>query len=154
LQPFGEAPVRVIFSAHSLPARILDMGDPYPQQLLDSSRAVAEAAGVAEWQFAWQSAGRTPEPWLGPDIMDVLRALRQEEHVTNVLICPIGFVSDHLEVLYDVDIECQRLAQELGIRLARTESLNSDPKFIRTLADVVHEAAGRIGDSPASINEV
>jgi len=139
LQPFGGEPVRVIFSAHSLPARILDMGDPYPEQLLASSREVAAAAGVTDWQFAWQSAGRTPEPWLGPDIMDVLRTIRQEENVKNVLLCPIGFVSDHLEVLYDVDIECQQLAKEIGLRLARTESLNADPTFIRALADVVHD---------------
>jgi len=119
------------------------MGDPYPQQLLDSSKAVAEAAGVEAWQFAWQSAGRTADPWLGPDILDVLQTLHAEEQVRSVVMCPIGFVSDHLEVLYDIDIECKQLAAELGMKLSRTESLNADAPFIDTLADVVMEAAER-----------
>lgn len=131
--------VRVIFSAHSLPEKIVEMRDPYPDQLLASSKAVADLAGVTNWQFAWQSAGQTATPWLGPDIMDVLETIHQEEQVENVLICPIGFVSDHLEVLYDIDIECQNLAKRLGMRLARTASLNTDPLYMETLSDAIAE---------------
>jgi ferrochelatase len=131
--------VRVIFSAHSLPEKILEMRDPYPDQLLASSKAVADLAGITNWQFAWQSAGQTATPWLGPDIMDVLETIHREEQVGNVLICPIGFVSDHLEVLYDIDIECQSLAKRLGMRLARTTSLNTDPLYMETLRDSIHE---------------
>ncbi|KIL40304.1 ferrochelatase [Gordoniibacillus kamchatkensis] len=137
--------VRVIFSAHSLPEKIVEIGDPYPQQLLETARAVAERTGVTNWQFAWQSAGQTAMPWLGPDIQDVLRAIHQEEGVRYVLICPIGFVSDHLEVLYDIDIECKSLAKELGMRLERTESLNTDPLYMETLSDVVHRKAQELG---------
>jgi ferrochelatase len=129
--------VRVIFSAHSLPAQILEMNDPYPEQLLETSRAIADQAGVTSWQFAWQSAGQTATPWLGPDILDVLGTIREEEQVENVLMCPVGFVSDHLEVLYDIDIECKHRAKELGMRLERTESLNTDPLYMETLSDVI-----------------
>jgi ferrochelatase len=135
--------VRVIFSAHSLPEKILEMRDPYPDQLLASSKAVAEQAGVTNWQFAWQSAGQTATPWLGPDILDVLETIHREEHVQHVLLCPIGFVSDHLEVLYDVDIECQALAKQLGIHLERTASLNTDPLYMSTLSDVVADQLGQ-----------
>ncbi|MFC0212622.1 ferrochelatase [Paenibacillus chartarius] len=137
--------IRVIFSAHSLPEKILELGDPYQQQLLETAKAVADKAGVTNWQFAWQSAGQTATPWLGPDILDVLRTIRNEENVTSVLMCPIGFVSDHLEVLYDIDIECKSLAAELGMRLERTESLNTDPLYMETLSDVVHRQARSSG---------
>ena len=146
LAKFGDTPieqVRVIFSAHSLPEKIVEMGDPYPQQLLETSKAVAEKAGVANWQFAWQSAGQTAQPWLGPDILDVLETIVREEQVRNVLICPVGFVSDHLEILYDIDIECKGLAKQLGIRLERTESLNTDPLYIETLSESVASLALR-----------
>jgi ferrochelatase len=138
---FQETPkeeIRVIFSAHSLPEKILEMNDPYPEQLLETSRAIAERTGVTNWQFAWQSAGQTAMPWLGPDILDVLRTINAEEKIQAALICPIGFVSDHLEVLFDIDIECQGVAKELGMHLERTASLNVDPKYIETLADVVY----------------
>jgi ferrochelatase len=127
--------VEVIFTAHSLPARILDEGDPYPDQLHETAAAVAARAGVERWSVAWQSAGRTPEPWIGPDILDVLRA-RGEDGV-DVLVCPAGFVSDHLEVLYDLDVEARALADELGLSFARTQMPNDDPRFCRTLAEVV-----------------
>lgn len=133
--------VRVIFSAHSLPARILEIGDPYPDQLMATSQAIAEKVGLTNWQFGWQSAGQTSVPWLGPDILDVLATVRKEEQVENVLVCPIGFVSDHLEVLYDLDIEAQQVAKELGMHLERTESLNTDPQYMQTLADVVRSEA-------------
>jgi protoporphyrin/coproporphyrin ferrochelatase len=130
--------VMVIFTAHSLPERILRAGDPYVRQLHESGDAVAEALGLKNYMYAWQSAGRTTERWLGPDISDVLHGLAKDG-VKDVVICPQGFVSDHLEVLYDVDIECQQLARELGIRLVRTKSLNADPLFVQALAEVVRD---------------
>lgn len=133
--------LRVIFTAHSLPAAILETGDPYVDQLLESSRAVAVKSGLINWQFAWQSAGKTGQAWLGPDILDVLRTICREQQVQNALICPIGFVSDHLEVLYDIDVECKSLAKSLGMKLERTESLNVDPLYIRALADAVSRLA-------------
>jgi ferrochelatase len=128
----------VVFSAHSLPSRILDEGDPYPTQLRETGEAVAQALNLNHFTFAWQSAGRTPDPWLGPDILDVLRELASEGY-EEVVVCPAGFVSDHLEVLYDIDIDCQRLAAELRLHLVRTASLNADPEFLRALAEVVWE---------------
>ncbi|GGG15680.1 ferrochelatase [Paenibacillus abyssi] len=128
--------VKVLFSAHSLPERIIEMNDPYPQQLLATSAAVAEGAGVTDWQFTWQSAGRTREPWLGPDILDTLQEVR-EKGANYVLIAPIGFVSDHLEILYDVDIEAKSVAQQLGLKLERIEMLNTDPLYMETLAESV-----------------
>ncbi|MEK3903692.1 ferrochelatase [Paenibacillus sp. FSL R7-0179] len=135
--------VRVLFSAHSLPERILAMGDPYRDQLLETSEAIAAQAGVESWQFTWQSAGRTAEPWLGPDILDTLRELA-ESQVKYVLSAPIGFVSDHLEVLYDLDIEAQQLASELDMRLLRIDSLNSDPAYMSVLSDVVRTKANQL----------
>ena len=129
--------VEVIFSAHSLPEKILALNDPYPRQLLETSEKVAELAAVKRWRFAWQSAGQTPEPWLGPDILEVIRSMK-EEQVKHVLVCPVGFVSDHLEVLYDIDIECRNLAERLGMNFQRTRSLGTDPKYMETLADMVN----------------
>ncbi|OUN00330.1 MAG: ferrochelatase [Paenibacillaceae bacterium ZCTH02-B3] len=129
----------VLFSAHSLPEKILAWNDPYPGQLLATSRAVAEAAGVERWKFSWQSAGQTGEPWLGPDLLESLEQAA-EEGVREVLVAPVGFVSDHLEVLYDVDIEAKRFAEEKGMRLERIEMLNDDPRFMRVLADCVQAA--------------
>jgi ferrochelatase len=128
----------VIFSAHSLPEKILTTGDTYPEQLRESARRAAELAGVAHWDVAWQSAGRTPDPWIGPDILQVLRDKRALG-VTDVVSCPIGFVSDHLEVLFDIDVEAQAVAREVGLRLVRTASLNDDAGFTTLLADVVLE---------------
>lgn len=132
----GKDAVRVLFTAHSLPEKILQMGDPYVDQLLETSRLIAEQAGIQSWQFAWQSAGNTPDPWLGPDILDVMKNL-QKEGIEQILVCPIGFVSDHLEILYDLDIEAKQLASELGIHLERVRSLNQDPKYIKVLRDIV-----------------
>jgi ferrochelatase len=130
--------VRIIFTAHSLPERILSMGDPYPQQLLETSQAIADRLNLTNWQFGWQSAGRTAEPWLGPDILQVLRTIREDEQVTQALVCPVGFVSDHLEVLYDLDIEAQTLAKELGLHLERTDALNTDPLYMEALSKVIY----------------
>jgi len=126
----------VVFTAHSLPARILELRDPYKEQLLETSRLVADAAGVREWSFSFQSESPTGEPWLGPDILDHLAALRADG-VERVLVCPVGFVSDHLEIRWDIDVEAQEKAAELGMRLERIEMPNDDPAFIRTLAALV-----------------
>jgi ferrochelatase len=134
------ATTEVIFSAHSLPEKILASGDTYPDQLRESARRAAELAGVVRWDIAWQSAGRTADPWIGPDILQVLRTKR-EEGVTDIVSCPIGFVSDHLEVLYDIDVEAQGVARDVGIHLVRTASLNDDQRFMTMLAAVVIEAA-------------
>jgi protoporphyrin/coproporphyrin ferrochelatase len=127
----------VLFTAHSLPERIRETGDTYPEQLAESARLVAEAAGLDEWIVAWQSAGRTSEPWLGPDARDVVRSLAAEGGVDAVVVCPIGFVADHLEVLYDLDVELADVAAACGLGYARTPSLNDDPGFISVLVDVI-----------------
>ncbi len=126
----------VVFTAHSLPARILDAGDPYREQLLETSRLVADAAGLSEWSFSFQSESPTGEPWLGPDILDHLDDLHAQG-VRDVLVCPVGFVSDHLEIRWDLDVEAQEKARELGLRLERIEMPNADPAFVRTLAGIV-----------------
>jgi protoporphyrin/coproporphyrin ferrochelatase len=140
LPPDRQSEALVLFSAHSLPQRILNVGDTYPEQLAESARRVAAAAGLTHTALAWQSAGRTPEPWLGPDILEVLRQLAADG-VRDVVSCPIGFVSDHLEVLFDIDIEAAGIAREVGINLVRTVSLNDDPALCRLLAEVVHTAS-------------
>jgi protoporphyrin/coproporphyrin ferrochelatase len=133
---------RVIFTAHSLPQRIRETGDTYPEQLAESARLVATAAGLEEWLVAWQSAGRTPEPWLGPDVRDVVRELAADRLVDAVVVCPIGFVSDHLEVLYDLDVEVAAIAEASDLGYARTASLNDDPVFIAALSDLIIEHDG------------
>lgn len=128
----------VLFTAHSLPARVLETDDPYVDELTRSATAIAQASGVPNWALAWQSAGRTPEPWLGPDIGDVLRALAGS--VDEVLVCPQGFTADHLEVLYDLDIEATLIARDNAISLTRTTSLNDDATVMAALADLVEAA--------------
>lgn len=140
----GGEHTEVVFTAHSLPARIVDAGDPYPAQLEATAAAVAAAAGVGGWRTAWQSAGRTPEPWLGPDLRDVIRELAAGGYEA-VVVCPAGFTSDHLEVLYDVDIEAAAVAREVGMSLRRTASLDDEPRIAAGLADLVVAAAGRLG---------
>jgi protoporphyrin/coproporphyrin ferrochelatase len=129
----------VVFTAHSLPERILADGDPYREQLLETSRLVAERAGLERWSFAFQSASATGESWLGPDLLDELERLAADG-VGKVLVAPVGFVSDHLEILWDIDVEAREKAGVLGLELTRIESLNDDPEFIRTLAGIVRRA--------------
>ena len=129
----------VVFTAHSLPERILREGDPYRDQLLETSRLVAERAGLTSWSFAFQSASSTGEPWLGPDLLDELDRLAAAG-VQAVLVAPVGFVSDHLEILWDIDVEARERAAELGLGLERTASLNDDPAFISALAELVRQA--------------
>ncbi len=135
---------RVVFTAHSLPERILSSGDPYPDELRSTATAVAAAAGLADdrWSVGWQSAGRTPEPWIGPDILAVVDELAATDDVDGLLVCPCGFVADHLEVLYDLDLEARRRADGLGLAFARTASMNADRRVIGALADRVVTAAG------------
>jgi len=128
--------LEVVFTAHSLPARILDTGDPYPAQLQETAEAVAERMALRRWSVGWQSAGRTPEPWIGPDLLEVLRD-RAAAGVEAVVVCAAGFVSDHLEILFDLDVEATAAAASLGLAFARTESPNADPSFCSTLARVV-----------------
>ena len=130
------ATTEVIFSAHSLPERILETGDTYPTQLRESAERAAALAGVESFDVAWQSAGRTADPWIGPDILQVLRTKRAAG-LTDVVSCPIGFVADHLEVLFDLDVEAQAVAHELGLNLVRTASLNDAPDFIDVLCRVI-----------------
>ena len=128
----------VVFTAHSLPARILDQGDPYRDQLLETSQLIAERAGLDSWSFAFQSESPTGEPWLGPDILEELETLHRRG-VERVLACPVGFVSDHLEILWDLDVEARERAAELGIGFERIDSLNDDPAFVSGLAGLVRE---------------
>jgi ferrochelatase len=126
----------VVFTAHSLPERIRDEGDPYEAELLETSRLVADAARVAHWSFSFQSESPTGEPWLGPDILDHLGDL-QEQGVDEVLLAPIGFVADHLEIRWDLDTEAADRARELGIDLGRVEMPNDEPAFVAVLAGIV-----------------
>ena len=146
--------VHVVFCAHSLPVRARAEGDPYEAQLLATARAVAERAGLPgeRWSWSFMSAGRSPEPWMGPDLVEHLDALHGRG-VRSVLCVPVGFVTDHVEVLYDVDIEAARTATELGMRLERPPSLDDDPGFIQALADAVTAQAEVAGFLPAGTTE-
>jgi protoporphyrin/coproporphyrin ferrochelatase len=130
----------VVFTAHSLPARILDHGDPYQQELLETCRLVAERAAIGGWSFAYQSESPTGEPWLGPDLLDHLGELA-EDRVDDVLVCPVGFVADHLEIRWDIDTEAAERAAELGLRLRRIDMPNADPAFVAVLAGIVRREA-------------
>jgi ferrochelatase len=132
----GHADTHVVFTAHSLPARILEAGDTYAEALLETSRLVADAGGVGNWSFAFQSESPTGEPWLGPDILDHLDELAAAG-VTDVLACPVGFVSDHLEIRFDLDVEAAARARQLGLGFARIEMPNADPALIDVLAGIV-----------------
>jgi len=131
----------VVFTAHSLPARILEEGDPYEQQLRETCRLVADRAELDDWSFSYQSESPTGEPWLGPDILDHLDALHAQG-VRDVLVCPVGFVSDHLEIRWDIDVEAQERARELGLKLTRIEMPNAQPEFVRALASLVKQELG------------
>ncbi|WP_078597331.1 ferrochelatase [Evansella clarkii] len=129
----------VIFSAHSLPEKILQSGDPYPEQLRKTADLIAEKADIENYEIGWQSEGNTPEPWLGPDVQDLTRDLYHEHKYEAFVYCPVGFVADHLEVLYDNDYECKVVTDEVGAGYYRPEMPNSKPEFISTLADVIEK---------------
>jgi len=137
---------RLFFTAHSLPERIIAEGDGYYEQLLESCRLVAARTDLPPWEFAFQSASTTGEAWLGPDLLQAI----QRAGAKRVLVCPIGFVADHLEILYDLDVEAQRFAAEKGIEIRRTASFNDRPEFIRALAAVTGEAMEEAGWSMAA----
>lgn len=144
--PQGERDdVHVVLSAHSLPVRIEKEGDPYSRQLLESAALVAQHAGLRDdqWSWSYQSAGRSPEPWLGPQLDEHLEALA-EKGVRKVVSVPVGFVSDHVEILFDIDIAAQEVARDLGMKLVRPPALNTDPLFIGTLASVIERKAAAL----------
>lgn len=135
----------VVFTAHSLPERILETGDPYPAQLDETANAVAARLGLSKWSMGWQSAGRTPEPWLGPDVLDIIRN-RAAHRAPGLAVCPCGFVADHLEVAYDLDIEAAALARELGLPFARTATVGTTPAVFDALATLIVSRSAR-GDA-------
>jgi protoporphyrin/coproporphyrin ferrochelatase len=148
----------VIFTAHSLPARVVAEGDRYPEQVGETAADVAGLAGLADWRgltwgVAFQSPGRTGEPWLGPDLLSEMGRVA-EAGATAVVVCPVGFVSDHLEILYDLDIEAAAVARNAGVAFARTPSLNDDPRFIGVLADVVRRTATSSPPEPGQVSAV
>jgi ferrochelatase len=138
--------VHVVFSAHSLPVRVINAGDPYDTQVKTTARLVAQRSGLRndQWSWSYQSAGRSPEPWLGPTLPDHLRSLAKSG-VRNVVSIPVGFVCDHVEILYDIDIDAQRVATSLDMRLERPPALNDDPRFIHDVARVIHDRVTRAG---------
>ncbi|WP_306976892.1 ferrochelatase [Alkalibacillus salilacus] len=127
----------LIVSAHSLPTKIIQEGDPYPDQLQRTADLIAEGAGIQDYEIGWQSEGNTPDPWLGPDVQDLTRDLFEQKGYTTFVYAPVGFVADHLEVLYDNDIECKQVCDEVGASYYRPEMPNANPKFINTLSKVV-----------------
>ena len=140
LNQFDDAMPYVIFTAHSLPTAILETNDPYDDQLNETAGLLAERFSLEEgrWQFCYQSAGATAIPWLGPQIEEVVEQLAKAGE-KNLLVVPIGFVSDHVEVLYDIDVDARQIAQRFGAKLVRSPSLNSAPTFIKALADIVEQ---------------
>jgi ferrochelatase len=132
----GGKPDEIVFTAHSLPTKVIQEGDPYAEQVAATARGVASRVGLAEYQSAYQSAGRTPEPWLSPTLEECLEGIALAGK-KSVLVVPVGFVSDHTEILFDIDIKAARFAQEHGLQFARTGSLNTDPRLIEALRELV-----------------
>jgi ferrochelatase len=130
--------VKIVFTAHSLPERLVKMGDPYDDELKDNARLIADRLGDVDWMFSYQSAAETGEPWLGPQIEDAVVDLARQGY-KHVLVAPIGFVCDHVEILYDIDIEAKQIAEAQDVQLERIESMNSDPQFISAVADALGE---------------
>ncbi|MBY0030728.1 ferrochelatase [Priestia aryabhattai] len=133
----------LIVSAHSLPEKIIAAGDPYPNQLQETADLIAQAAGIEHYEIGWQSAGNTPEPWIGPDVQDLTRELYEEKGYTSFVYTPVGFIADHLEVLYDNDYECKVVTDEIGADYYRPEMPNAQPEFIDGLATVVLKRIAR-----------
>ncbi|MEK3954614.1 ferrochelatase [Psychrobacillus sp. FSL K6-1464] len=127
----------LIVSAHSLPEKIKELGDPYPDQLQETADLIAQAAGVENYEVGWQSAGQTPEPWIGPDVQDLTRELHEQKGYTTFVYTPVGFVAEHLEVLYDNDYECKVVCDDIQATYVRPEMPNAQPQFIDAMADVV-----------------
>ncbi|UJW57321.1 ferrochelatase [Bacillus sp. A116_S68] len=129
----------VIFSAHSLPEKILKNGDPYPDQLRETARLIAKKADIKNYEIGWQSEGNTPDPWIGPDVQDLTRDLYEKQGYKAFMYCPVGFIADHLEVLYDNDYECKVVTDEVGAGYYRPEMPNAKPEFIQALATVIEK---------------
>lgn len=127
----------LVVSAHSLPEKILKDGDPYPEQLAETAKLISDKTGIENYELGWQSEGNTPDPWIGPDVQDLTRDLYEQKGYRNFVYAPVGFVSDHLEVLFDNDYECKVVCDELGAGYYRPEMPNTNPLFIETLAKVV-----------------
>jgi ferrochelatase len=134
----------VIFTAHALPTRVIESGDPYADEVAATAARVAERAGIATYERAFQSAGRTPEPWIGPELSQVIDD--RSVSIRKFLVVPIGFVCDHTEILFDIDIQAAQVAREFSTTLRRTESLNTSPTFIAMLEDLVRQRLARTGD--------
>jgi ferrochelatase len=132
----------LIVSAHSLPEKIIANGDPYPNQLKETADLIAQAAGVENYEVGWQSAGQTPEPWIGPDVQDLTRELHEQKGYNTFVYTPVGFVTDHLEVLFDNDYECKVVTDEIGANYYRPEMPNTQPLFIDAMSDVVLKHLG------------
>ncbi len=143
----GEA---VVFTAHALPERVIAQGDPYLEQVRATARGVAHRAGIATFDLAFQSAGRTPEPWIGPDLGDMIRT-RAAAGVRRLMVAPIGFVCDHTEILFDIDVQARELAAECGVELRRPASLNTSPTFIALLAELAKRVVARDRSSVVSL---
>jgi ferrochelatase len=147
--------VVAVFTAHSLPARILNEGDPYQEQLLRTSELVAQRAGIEQWRFSYQSQSHTGEPWLGPDLVETIEELAAQGH-RAILVASVGFIADHLEIFYDIDIEAKERADALGIELRRTPMLNADPRLAHALHALVAQRSphpalpGRLKRSPGT----
>jgi ferrochelatase len=129
----------IVFTAHSLPQRVAAAGDPYPNEVAATAKAIADRSGITSYAIAYQSAGRTPEPWLGPDLSEHVRQ-RAAAGVLRMLVVPVGFVCDHTEILFDIDVQAAAAARDAGVALRRTESLNTSPTFIRALASLVESS--------------
>lgn len=127
----------LIVSAHSLPEKILQFGDPYPDQLKETADLIAKQAGIESYEMGWQSAGNTPEPWLGPDVQDLTRTLYQEHQYKAFVYAPVGFVCEHLEVLYDNDFECKKVTEEIGASYYRPDMPNAKEEFIDCLSTII-----------------
>lgn len=138
----------VIFSAHSLPEKIIAAGDPYPEQLNETAALLADLANVPHYEVGWQSEGNTPDPWLGPDVQDLTRELYAHKGYKTFMYCPVGFVAEHLEVLYDNDFECKVVTDEVGATYLRPPMPNADPLFLEAMASVVTKRLSHV-----SINE-
>jgi ferrochelatase len=128
----------IVFTAHSLPVRVIESGDPYAAEVAGTARGVAERCGLSRYRLAYQSAGRTAEPWIGPDLSDLIRE-SAANGVRRFLVVPVGFVCDHTEILFDIDVQAQATARGLGAALRRTESLNTTPTFVAALESLVRE---------------
>ncbi|EPD50675.1 ferrochelatase [Paenisporosarcina sp. HGH0030] len=127
----------LIVSAHSLPEKIIANGDPYPDQLKETANLIAQSAGIENYEVGWQSAGQTPEPWIGPDVQDLTHELHEQKGYSTFVYTPVGFVADHLEVLFDNDYECKVVTDEIGANYYRPEMPNTQPLFIDAMSDVV-----------------